>query len=164
MRDMKSFRRWALLVLAVGFLVSIHDPSLQPLQLVAADAKPGVTTVQWRLLRSLDLSTGEAPADLKKIDNATVRIAGYMVPLESDDQEEADEFLIVPIAGGCIHTPPPPPHQIVYCRMVGKKKTKIAMFEPNWFEGKIAINKTGSPYGAVSYQMTVANVTAYSSK
>jgi uncharacterized protein len=162
MKNMQSIRRFALLVLAVGLLVSIHDPALLPLN--AADAKPGATTVQWRLLRSLDIASGEAPPELKKIDNTVVRIAGYMVPLESDDQEEADEYLIVPIAGGCIHTPPPPPHQIVYCRMAGKKKTKVAMFEPNWFEGKITINKTGSPDGAVSYQMTVANVEPYKSK
>jgi hypothetical protein len=162
MKDMQTFRRFALFVLAVGLLVSIHDPALLPL--AAADTKPGATTVQWRLLRSLDLTSGEAPPDLKKIDNTNVRIAGYMVPLESDDQEEADEYLIVPIAGGCIHTPPPPPHQIVYCRMAGKKRTKVLMFEPNWFEGKITINKTGSPYGAVSYQMTVANVEPYKSK
>lgn len=162
MKGMQTFRRFALFVLAVGLLVSIHDPALLPL--VAADTKPGATTVQWRLLRSLDLTSGEAPPELKKIDNTNVRIAGYMVPLESDDQEEADEYLIVPIAGGCIHTPPPPPHQIVYCRMVGKKKAKVLMFEPNWFEGKITINKTGSPFGAVSYQMTVSNVEPYKSK
>lgn len=162
MRSMPSIRRFALLLLAVGLLVSIHDPALLPL--IAAETKTGATVVQWRLLRSLDLTSGEAPPDLKKIDNTTVRIAGYMVPLESDDQDEADEYLIVPIAGGCIHTPPPPPHQIVYCRMAGKKRVKVLMFEPNWFEGKISINKTGSPYGAVSYQMTVANVEPYKSK
>jgi uncharacterized protein len=163
MMGMQTFRRLALAVLAVLLLISLEDPASLPL--VAADTKTGTApTVQWRLLRSLDLGTGEAPPDLKKIDNTVVRIAGYMVPLESDDQEEADEYLIVPIAGGCIHTPPPPPHQIVYCRMVNKKKAKVAMFEPNWFEGKITINKTGSPFGAVSYQMTVANVEPYKSK
>ncbi len=158
---MQSFRRWALIVLAVAFLVTIEDPALQTL--IAADDKGAFPTVQWRLLRSLDLNTGEAPPDLKKIDKTNVRIAGYMVPLESDDQDEADEYLIVPIAGGCIHTPPPPPHQIVYCKNAGKKKTKVAMFEPNWFSGSFTINKTGSPYGAVSYQMTVTNVEAYKS-
>jgi hypothetical protein len=116
------------------------------------------------LLRTLDLATGEIPADLKKIDGATVRIAGYMVPLEDDDQQDAEEYLIVPIAGGCIHTPPPPPHQIVYCKMLGKKKTRVSMFEPQWFQGKISIAKTGSPYGAVSYQMSVASVEPYQVK
>ncbi|MFN7542886.1 MAG: DUF3299 domain-containing protein [Acidobacteriota bacterium] len=160
---MQNRRRWALAALAAGVIAVIEDPALGPLR--AADTQKGpAPTVQWRLLRQLDLTTGEAPADLKKIDNTTVRLAGYMVPLESDDQEEADEYLIVPIAGGCIHTPPPPPHQIVYCRMAGKKKVKVAMFEPNWFEGKFAINKTGSPYGAVAYQMIVANVEPYQSR
>ncbi|WP_051669469.1 DUF3299 domain-containing protein [Bryobacter aggregatus] len=127
-----------------------------------ADPQPA-NVVQWRQLRGLDISTGEATADLKKIDNATIRIAGYMVPLENDDLEEANEYLIVPIAGGCIHTPPPPPNQIVYCRMNNRKKAKIDMYVPQWFEGKFNIAKTNSPYGAVSFQMQVANVLPYKS-
>ena len=162
MKGMQSFRRLILLVLAISLFVVIEDPAL--LSLVAADAKPGATPVTWRLLRALDLASGETSSELKKIDSTMVRIAGYMVPIETDEQEEATEFLIVPIAGGCIHTPPPPPNQIVYCRMMNKKKAKIAMYEPNWFEGKISINKTGSPYGAVSYQMSVANVEPYKAK
>ncbi len=161
---MKHVNRWCLLGLALGGFVLLEDPALQPL--VAADTKSatGPVTVQWRLLRTLDLQTGEVPADLKKIDGATVKIAGYMVPLEDDDQQDADEYLIVPIAGGCIHTPPPPPHQIVYCKMTSKKKIRVSMFEPQWFEGKINIAKTGSPYGAVSYQMAVSNVVPYQAK
>jgi hypothetical protein len=160
---MKFGKRWWLLALALAGFALLEDPALQPL--VAADSKAGgPVTVQWRLLRTLDLATGEVPAELKKVDGATVKIAGYMVPLEDDDQQDADEYLIVPIAGGCIHTPPPPPHQIVYCRMTSKKKIRVSMFEPQWFEGKLTIAKTGSPYGAVSYQMAVANVVPYQAK
>lgn len=147
MRGLRAF----LFVVSVGLLVS-------------ADTKPGAASVTWRLLRALDLASGETSAELKKIDGTTVRIAGYMVPIETDEQEDASEFLIVPIAGGCIHTPPPPPNQIVYCRMMNNKKARIAMYEPNWFEGKILITKTSSPYGAVSYQMSVANVEPYKAK
>ncbi len=131
--------------------------------LFAADAPLG-TVVQWRQLRALDSATGKAPDELKKFDNTTVRIAGYMVPLENDDLEEAAEYLIVPIAGGCIHTPPPPPNQIVYCRMTNRKKTKIDMFVPQWFEGKFSVAKTNSPYGAVAFQMAVSSVQPYTSK
>lgn len=131
--------------------------------LFAADAPLG-TVVQWRQLRALDITTGKATDELKKIDNTTVRIAGYMVPLENDDLEEANEYLIVPIAGGCIHTPPPPPNQIVYCRMANRKKTKIDMFVPQWFEGKFSVAKTNSPYGSVAFQMAVASVQPYTSK
>jgi hypothetical protein len=157
-----NWRRWLAFAFVVALLALLEDPALGTR--AVAQTKPAGNTVQWRLLRSMDLATGDVPPDLKKIDGSVVRIAGYMVPLESDDQEDADEYLIVPIAGGCIHTPPPPPHQIVYCRNNQKKKTKVAMFEPQWFEGKIQIAKTGSPYGAVAYQMSVANVEPYKSK
>lgn len=161
---MKHVQRWCLLALALAGFALLQDPALQPL--VAADTKSaaGPVTVQWRLLRTLDLQTGEVPADLKKVDGATVKIAGYMVPLEDDDQQDAEEYLIVPIAGGCIHTPPPPPHQIVYCKNTSKKKIRVSMFEPQWFEGKLSIAKTGSPYGAVSYQMAVSSVVPYQAK
>lgn len=155
-------RRILWLALAVGLFVALENPNVLPL--VAAETSPGATVVQWRTLRQLDMGTGAAPPELKKLDKAVVRIAGYMVPLEDDSQEEATEYLIVPIAGGCIHTPPPPPNQIVYCKNPANKRSKVAMFEPQWFEGKLSIAKTGSPYGNVSYQMAVTSVTPYSSK
>ncbi len=46
---------------AAGAIAMIEDPALEPLR--AADTKAGTApTVQWRLLRQLDLTTGEAPA------------------------------------------------------------------------------------------------------
>ncbi|MGI9511397.1 MAG: DUF3299 domain-containing protein [Anderseniella sp.] len=46
-------------------------------------------------------------------DNKTVRIPGYLVPLEFDG-ETITEFLLVPYAGACVHTPPPPANQIIH--------------------------------------------------
>lgn len=42
-----------------------------------------------------------------------VRLAGFVVPLEGDE-EKVTEFLLVPYYGACIHVPPPPTNQIVY--------------------------------------------------
>lgn len=42
-----------------------------------------------------------------------VRIPGYLLPLEFKDRK-AVEFLLVPNVGACIHTPPPPPNQMVH--------------------------------------------------
>lgn len=157
------FRRFLWLALALSLFVALQHPDALPL-LAAENTTSGPTVVQWRTLRLLDLATGAAPADLKKLDKSTVRIAGYMVPIEDDSQEEASEYLIVPIAGGCIHTPPPPPNQIVYCKNTSAKRSRVSMFEPQWFEGKLSIAKTGSPYGNVSFQMAVTSVTPYQSK
>ncbi|MFC3615786.1 DUF3299 domain-containing protein [Lutimaribacter marinistellae] len=38
---------------------------------------------------------------------------GYVLPLEWDG-ENVVEFLLVPWVGACIHTPPPPPNQIIH--------------------------------------------------
>ena len=69
--------------------------------------------IDWRTLAALDLETGDAPASLKALDGKRVVIAAFIVPLE-DDMQQADEFLLVPYFGACIHVPPPPANQIVY--------------------------------------------------
>ncbi len=43
----------------------------------------------------------------------TVRMGGYLLPLEYAE-EKTTEFLLVPYVGACIHVPPPPPNQIVH--------------------------------------------------
>ncbi len=49
-----------------------------------------------------------------KLNGKTVRISGFVVPLESSEQ--ISEFLLVPYFGACIHVPPPPANQIIYIR------------------------------------------------
>jgi hypothetical protein len=44
-----------------------------------------------------------------------VAIAGYLLPLDFND-EGVKEFLLVPNVGACIHVPPPPPNQVVYVK------------------------------------------------
>ncbi|MGI9201102.1 MAG: DUF3299 domain-containing protein [Woeseiaceae bacterium] len=50
---------------------------------------------------------------VKELDGTFVRIPGYAVPLELSGSK-VTEFLLVPYVGACIHTPPPPPNQIVH--------------------------------------------------
>ncbi|MEO7353096.1 MAG: DUF3299 domain-containing protein, partial [Gemmatimonadales bacterium] len=74
--------------------------------------------IDWKILNTLDLGTGKAPASLAALDGKVVKIAAFIVPLE-DNMQEADEFLLVPYFGACVHTPPPPPNQMVYVKMRG---------------------------------------------
>ncbi len=50
----------------------------------------------------------------KSLEGATVRLPGFIVPLEAVKSGDVSEFLLVPYFGSCIHVPPPPPNQIVY--------------------------------------------------
>jgi len=103
------------------------------------------------------------PDTLKKLEGKMVRIPGFVVPLD-DFQEEGAEFLLVPYYGACVHTPPPPPNQIVMVGMTGRKSIKLGLFDAVWLSGRLKIASVESPYGTVGYQLEGMKVEPYSSK
>jgi uncharacterized protein len=109
-------------------------------------------TLDWRVLQQLDHRTGERSALLNRLDGKVVRLPGFAVPLE-DYAEQFAEFLLVPWAGACIHTPPPPPNQMVYALMKGGRSANTAWWQGVWVEGILHVVPTVSPYGAVGFQM-----------
>lgn len=65
-----------------------------------------------------------AEAVVPALNEQIVRMPGFVLPLEYSGKK-VSEFLLVPWVGACIHTPPPPPNQIVHVRLA-----KSAEFEP----------------------------------
>ena len=118
------------------------------LRLVSDDPVP----IDWRMLASLDLETGKAPPALAALDGKRVVIAAFIVPLE-DDIQRADEFLLVPYFGACVHTPPPPPNQMVYVKMKDRRQVRIGWWDPVHFEGVLHLKQVESPYGASYFEM-----------
>ena len=118
------------------------------LSLVADDPVP----TDWRTLASLDLPTGKTPPALQALGGKAGVIAAFIVPLE-DDMQQADEFLLVPYFGACVHTPPPPPNQMVYVKMRGRKTVKIGWWDPVHFVGILHLKQVESPYGASYFEM-----------
>jgi hypothetical protein len=96
-----------------------------------------------------------------------VRLPGYLLPLEFSGKL-VSEFLLVPWVGACIHTPPPPPNQIVHVKP-DKPVTMTGMFEPVWVTGKLragAIKKSlslvdGSADIDVGYSLQASRVEPY---
>jgi len=71
----------------------------------------------------------------------TVRIPGYLLPLELVGQK-AVEFLLVPTVGACIHTPPPPANQMVFVRYEQGFEVD-ELYKPVWISGEMrAKNQT----------------------
>ncbi len=70
------------------------------------------------------------------LDGKTVRIPGYILPLEFSGKD-ITEFLLVPYVGACIHTPPPPPNQIVHVR-AEKPIANVTVFSAVWVTGRLA--------------------------
>ena len=120
------------------------------------------TEVGWRLLAKLNYRTGEKTKELADLDGKLVKIPGFTVPLE-DWASSATEFLLVPYVGACIHTPPPPPNQLVYIEMDEGKRAKMDGWNPVWVEGVLKIEMTESVYGHVGFTITGQRVYPYES-
>lgn len=106
----------------------------------------------WRTLLGLNYRTGQTTEALESRRGREVRIPGFMVPFE-DGMSGVNEFLLVPYFGACIHTPPPPPNQIVYVRMAGDRRVEVNIWDAVFVVGVLDIESIESPYGAVGHQV-----------
>ena len=105
--------------------------------------------------------------------NATViRIPGYLLPLEYSNRM-VTEFLLVPWVGACIHTPPPPPNQIVHVVFdEGNGYESRSIYEPVWVAGELFTQATtqnlflkdGSSDINIGYKLRADVVEKYLSK
>lgn len=127
---------------------------------IAATTTEEPTKVTWGVLRGLNYRTGEQSEEVKKVNGKFAKVPGFMVPLD-DDADTVNEFLLVPYVGACIHTPPPPPNQIVHVTMDAGKKTKISFWDPVWVQGKLQVETVKSPYGDVSFKLAAKLIEPY---
>jgi hypothetical protein len=72
----------------------------------------------------------------EELDGQVIRMPGYLLPLEFSGKE-VTEFLLVPYVGACIHSPPPPPNQIVHVKPE-KPVANLQVFAPIWVTGKLS--------------------------
>lgn len=92
------------------------------------------------------------------LDGKQIRLGGYPVPLETDNQGRSTEFFLVPYPGACIHVPPPPPNQIVMVRFpAGIMLDDI--YAPLWVDGTLKIEPVNNDLAEAAYAITAADVT-----
>jgi len=95
-----------------------------------------------------------------ELNGEKIRMPGYVVPLDFNAASEYNEFLLVPYFGACLHTPPPPPNQIVFVK--SETATKIANInEPVWVEGVMKTGQFGSELGNSAYELTLSKLEPY---
>ena len=95
----------------------------------------------------------------KKLDGKTVKIPGYIVPLDHIGFGVV-EFMLVPFIGACIHVPPPPPNQLIY---VTTKEPWDAMtlWEPIWVTGTIIVKSQTNIWAETGYQISADEIEFY---
>jgi uncharacterized protein len=96
----------------------------------------------------------------KSLEGATVRLPGFIVPLEAVKNGDVSEFLLVPYFGSCIHVPPPPPNQIVYVR-TGRRPGIDSIYDAYWITGKLHLQTKSTRLGATAYELNAEKIEVY---
>ncbi len=98
--------------------------------------------------------TFETVAD---IGGTLIRIPGYVVPFNFETDDRYTEFLFVPSQGACIHTPPPPPNQVIYVRAEDAARVED-IWAPYYLEGVISIERNENDLGNAAYTVDLSSL------
>ena len=96
----------------------------------------------------------------EQLDGASVKIPGFIVPLDVGKDGLVTEFFLVPYFGACIHVPPPPPNQIVYVKS-DKGLALDSIYEAYWVTGKMKVARKNTQLGAAAYSLAAHKVEIY---
>ncbi len=95
-----------------------------------------------------------------EMDGINARLAGFPVPLETNERGHYTSFFLVPYAGACIHVPPPPPNQIVLVDY--PKGLPIEdIYTPYWVTGNLHVDQTSNELADASYRIEAQSVKIY---
>jgi len=106
---------------------------------------------------------------VKELNGQKISIPGYLLPLEMTESS-VTEFLLVPYLGACIHSPPPPPNQIIHVTIDEKKGHKSkGLYDPVLITGVISIKSLvkdlymvdGSSNISIGYIMQATKIKPY---
>lgn len=97
---------------------------------------------------------------IPEMDGKRVRIPGFVVPIESNEDNLVTEFFIVPYFGACLHMPPPPPNQIIYATYPQGVELPT-LYEPFWLSGELKTEITTNDIAQAAYEMRVVSYELY---
>jgi len=88
-----------------------------------------------------------------------VRLPGFIIPLELG-ADGVTEFVLVPYVGACIHTPPPPPNQLVLVRTIDPWPSD-QLWDPVWVEGRMSTQLMSTEIAQTGYALTADHMEVY---
>ena len=95
-----------------------------------------------------------------EMNGRSIRIPGYIVPLEFGGEMTITEFFMVPFFGACIHVPPPPPNQIIHVRYPRGFKLE-SLYQPFWASGVLKTSVIENDMATAAYALEVAVLEPY---
>jgi hypothetical protein len=97
---------------------------------------------------------------IPELNDVYVKLPGYIVPVDVDEDQKMSSFFLVPYFGACIHVPPPPPNQIVYVTLE-KPMDVTDIYDAFWIEGTLKVEAVQKEIAASAYVLKADKVTLY---
>jgi len=162
---MKFIRLALIIFIFSSNLVSAKVRELAWRDLIPPNAKAPI--IQLAPMHAFGDESGHAAKQLflnapvvNNLNGANIKLPGYIVPLDLDEEFRVNEFLLVPYFGACIHVPPPPSNQIIYVKT--ELGIKLAdMYDPFWVEGKLKVETINSELAQAGYAMEASKIYPY---
>lgn len=95
-----------------------------------------------------------------ELEGEYIKLPGFLVPLDRKSDGTSTRFFLVPWFGACIHTPPPPPNQIVhitYEEGIVLRDMRI----PYWVIGELKIEQHDTEAGLATYAINADEVSQF---
>ena len=105
-----------------------------------------------RALTSMDV--------IEEMNNKAIRIPGFVVPLEFNEEKKITQFFLVPYFGACIHLPPPPPNQIIFVTF-NKGIELRELLDPVWISGILQTSHFENEVAISAYSMKMNSYEMY---
>lgn len=137
-----------------SYVTEVEDGSLE--DQISSQIKSAVDGAKDDVYQQALISTEVVP----ELNNQAVKIPGFIVPLEFDDDQTITQFFLVPFFGACIHVPPPPPNQIIFVSYPQGLKLS-ALYDPFWIYGNLKTGLVENDMATAAYTMEMKFFEAY---
>lgn len=140
-------------VLTLSDLLGDFDIDLNNFDIID-DYSPEADAMMDNMLQVL----ASAPAR-EDLDGMTIRIPGFVVPLEAEETR-VFRFFLVPYFGACIHVPPPPANQIIDVHF--EPGTEVEnLWDAVWISGTLSVIKYSHAMGTSGYRLDAFAIEAF---
>lgn len=94
-----------------------------------------------------------------ELDGAYIKMPGYILPLDMT-AGGITSFVLVPYVGACIHTPPPPPNQLVFVTTQTPWQS-ADMWEAVWVTGRMTTRLQTTEVAETGYAIDANEIEVY---
>ena len=138
----------------------IDEPVWEAEPAAGGIANDGANSAQSNFQEDAYQSALQSTRTVAALNDKDIKLPGFIVPLEFDDDLTITQFFLVPYFGACIHVPPPPPNQMVLVDYPQGIKME-ELYSPFWISGKFTIETSENDLGTSAYKMKMDSLEAY---